>query len=136
MALGDYLDAQINIDVIGVGASVSDILVAEGFEVAPINFSSRTDATEKTGQLRFANLRAEVYWRLREALDPDDGDDLAIPPGDELFADLVAPRWAMSTRGILVEKKKDIRKRLGRSPGKGDAVALANYNEVTGVFFK
>jgi len=135
-ALGEDLDAQINIDVIGVGASVSDILVVDGFSVVPVNFGAGTKAMEKTGQLNFANVRAEAYWRMREALDPLDGDDLAIPPGDELFADLVAPRWVMTARGILVEPKKDIRKRLGRSPGKGDAVVLANFEEVTGVFFK
>jgi hypothetical protein len=28
-------------------------------------------------------------------------------------------------RGILLKSKEDIRKRLGRSPGKGDAVVLA-----------
>jgi hypothetical protein len=31
----------------------------------------------------------------------------------------------LKARGILLESKEDIRKRLGRSPGKGDAVVMA-----------
>jgi hypothetical protein len=77
--------------------------------------------------LRFANKRAEAWWRFREALDPDqeDGSGIALPPDAELAADLAAPRWSVSARGILVEAKDEIRKRIGRSPGKGDAVVMA-----------
>lgn len=129
------VEAQLNIDVIGIGSSVYDILFAQDYMVAPINFAEGTQATDKSGRLQLRNVRAEAYWSLREALDPDDGNDLALPPGDELVADLVAPRWYNSVRGITIEPKKDIRKRLGRSPGKGDAIALSHYEPVTGVFF-
>jgi hypothetical protein len=30
----------------------------------------------------------------------------------------------VAARGILIESKDDLRKRLGRSPGKGDAVVM------------
>ena len=78
-------------------------------------------------QLAFANMRAESWWRFREALDPDqEGESpIALPPDSELIADLVAPRWRLTPRGILVEGKQDIVKRLGRSPDKGDAVVMA-----------
>ena len=76
---------------------------------------------------RFANKRAEAYWRFREALDPDqDGGSLvALPDDAELRADLAAPKFSITPRGILIESKDDIRKRLGRSPGKSDAVVMA-----------
>jgi len=134
-ALGEDTDARINVDVIGIGASVFDILASQELEVYAINFSERTNATDQSGELRFHNVRAEAYWRLREALDPTSGEDLALPPSDELLADLVAPLWRVSTRGIQIEAKKDIRKRLKRSPGKGDAVALAYYNPTAGIYF-
>jgi hypothetical protein len=34
----------------------------------------RTEARDRSRQLRFANLRAHAYWALREALDPKLGD--------------------------------------------------------------
>jgi hypothetical protein len=76
--------------------------------------------------LEFANLRAETWWRFREALDPSNPDPIALPPDSELAADLATPRLnakAMQVRGVIqVEAKEDIRARLGRSPDKGDAV--------------
>jgi hypothetical protein len=81
-------------------------------------------------KLKFANKRAEVWWRFREALDPsqDGGSIIALPPDPELRADLAAPRFKPRTleiRGeILLESKDEIRQRLGRSPGKGDVAVM------------
>jgi hypothetical protein len=38
---------------------------------------------------------------------------------------LCAPTWSLGSSGILIESKDDIRKRLGRSTDKGDAVVMA-----------
>jgi len=135
-AIGEDTEVPINVDVIGIGSSVYDIMYAQDYEIAPVNFSEKSLATDKSGRLKMRNVRAEVYWLFREALDPKTGDDIALPPGDELIADLVTPQWRMTTTGVLIESKKDIRKKLGRSPGKGDAVVLANYDQVIGVLFK
>ena len=72
-------------------------------------------AKTKDGQLSFANRRAETWWRFREALDPDqpDGATIALPPDPEFRADLCTPTWKLTARGILLESKDDIRKRLG-----------------------
>ena len=35
------------------------------------------------------------------------------------------PHLKLTARGILIASKEEIRKRLGRSPGKGDAVAMS-----------
>jgi len=131
-----YGDVQINLDVVGIGSSVYDLMIGLGYEVAPINFGASSPETDKSGRLHFRNVRAAAYWRLREALDPVNGDNLALPPGDELMADLVAPTWDMTIRGIQIESKKSVRKKLNRSPGKGDAIVLANYEPVQGVLFR
>jgi hypothetical protein len=68
---------------------------------------------------------------VREALDPDSGQDIALPPDRDLRADLTAPRWSITARGIQVESKEEIRKRIGRSPDAGDAVMLAHYRSGT-----
>ena len=117
--------ALINIDVIGIGASPYDTLKRNRVRVNAINFAEKSDATDRTGELAFANLRAEGYWKFRESLDPDKGDDIALPPDSELLRDLCAPRWKITARGIQIESKQDLLKRLGRSPDCGDAVVMA-----------
>jgi hypothetical protein len=125
--IGDELPA-VNVDVIGVGASVYDILTTvRGLPVAGINVGEGSKARDRSGKLGFLNLRAEAYWKLREALDPDLGHGLALPPDRELLADLCAPKWSLTARGIQVESKEDIKKRLGRSTDCADAVVLAHY---------
>ena len=77
--------------------------------------------------LEFANRRSEAWWKFREALEPDSGEDIALPPDAELMADLTAPTYEVDTQGIRIERKEKIIKRLGRSPDCGDAVVM-NFN--------
>jgi len=136
--LADYIanEAAIGIDVIGVGSSVYDTLVGLGIKVTGINFGAGTTATDKSGKIKLRNVRAEAYWKLREALDPDRGDNLALPPDPELLADLCAPKWRLTGSGILIEDKQEIIARIGRSPDCGDAVALAHYVITHGLYGK
>jgi hypothetical protein len=98
-----------------------------GILFARFDGAAKTTARAKGSNLAFANKRAEAWWRFREELDPDQegGSAIALPPDPELKADLAAPHWEITTRGILLEDKTEIRKRIGRSPGKGDAVVMA-----------
>lgn len=118
-------DATAFVDVIGVGSSAYDHLHGLNINVVGSNASTQSFATDRSGKLRFINKRAEWWWKMREALDPQYGDDLALPPDRPLLADLCAPRWKISARGIQVEAKEDIIKRLGRSPDRGDSAVLA-----------
>jgi hypothetical protein len=67
--------------------------------------------TRDAAKLRFVNKRAEAYWRFREALDPDQegGSVIALPPDDELKADLCAVHWELAANGIKLEPKIDIK---------------------------
>lgn len=126
LALGHNKDgATIYVDVVGVGASVYDCLKSNVKGVVPINGSSASSETDKSGQLRFVNLRAELWWKLREALDPSNGQGICLPPDRELLSDLCAPTWRLTPRGVQIEGKDDLSKRIGRSPDKGDAVVYA-----------
>lgn len=118
-------NATIYVDVIGVGASVYDFLKSHTKNVVPINASTASRTTDKSGQLSFVNTRAELWWKLREALDPATGQGLCLPPDRELLSDLCAPTWQLTVRGIQIEGKEDLHKRIGRSPDKGDAVVYA-----------
>jgi hypothetical protein len=118
-----------NVDVIGVGASTVDIAQMQDANVNAINFAESAPGMDRTGLFRFTNLRAYAYWAMREALDPEKGDGIMLPPDAELRADLCAPKWTMRTNGIQIEAKEDIIERIGRSPDAGDAVVMASLLE-------
>jgi len=121
-------NAPVHIDVVGWGASPYDFLDSNQIHTIPVNGASGSYARSEEGNLEFANLRAEIWWRMREALNPLNPAPIALPPCPKLKADLCAPLWSLKQQGILVESKEDIKKRLGRSPDRGDAVCLANMN--------
>lgn len=121
--------ASIHVDVIGVGASVYDFLLGNNMNAVGVNVAEKSLEFDKSGKLPFANLRAQIWWRMREYLDPANDYGVALPPDDELKADLCAPRWKLTPRGVLVESKEDLKDRIGRSPDKGDAVVLAAMPE-------
>lgn len=127
-ALDGEQGVSIGIDVIGIGSSVYDSTIALDINAVAVNNSeSGGDARDRSGKFKFRNVRAASYWALREALDPEHGDDLALPDDPELLADLCAPRFKVTTAGIQVEEKDDIKKRIGRSPNKGDALVIAHW---------
>jgi hypothetical protein len=110
----------------GYGGAVTLRLKDNGIPHIGFNGANKSSSKTKDGQLSFANKRAEAWWKFREELNPDQqgGSVIALPPDPELRSDLAAPTYEVSARGILVESKDDLRKRLGRSPGKGDAVTM------------
>ena len=125
-ALGDVEPGYINVDVIGVGSSAFDSLRPMYRRVFPINVAATSEYRDRSGKLKMRNLRAEYYWRMRDALDPKLGDGVALPPGNVIVADLCSARYDLTTAGVQLESKEDIKKRLGRSPDVGEAILLAN----------
>lgn len=117
--------APIHIDVVGVGASPYDFLVNAKAQVYGVNVGEGSTGTDKSGRLTFFNLRSELWWRLREAFDPDANNGIAIPPCPKLLSDLCAPRWKPQGRVVKVESRDEIIKRIGRSPDRGSALILA-----------
>ena len=110
------------IDDCGLGGGVTDRLHELDFAVTPVNFGSKADEPD-----RFANVRAECHWRMREWLDPKrSGRPGAIPKAQKaLGLECTIPRIGYTSRGqIKIESKDDIKKRLGRSPDLSDALAL------------
>ena len=108
---------RIAVDDIGVGGGVVDRLRELGVPVQAVNAGS--SALDKS---RFLNKRAEMWWTMREWIRGDG----AIPRHGRLMEDLTAARFSYTSKGqIKLESKDEIRKRLGRSPDYGDALALA-----------
>lgn len=121
--------ACIIVDVIGIGSSVYDHLDGNGVPCMAFNSSEKSEGRDRSGSLGFFNKRAEWWWRMREALDPAYGEEIALPPDGQLRADLCAPRWRLGPRGIQVESKEDIFGRIGRSTDRGDAAVYALCDE-------
>ena len=124
---GTEKQAQIVLDLAGVGSSPYDILISHNLRVDGFIGASASELTDKSQLLSFANRRAEAWWKFAEALAPDSGEDIALPPDPEIIADLTAVRWKLTTRGIQIEDKAEIKKRIGRSPDCGDSIVM-NYN--------
>jgi len=90
-------------------------------------------------EVRFANLRAQIWWEVGRGNSERHLWDLStMDNADMTCAQLLAPRWTTDTKGrILIEKKDDVIARLGRSPDNADALLLAFYSpkgDLTGFF--
>lgn len=126
--LGKEQPSYINVDVIGVGTSAYDSLKVM-YPTTPVNAAAHSDHKDRSGKLKMRNKRAEYYWKFREALDPEHGDEIALPPGNEVLADLCAATYKATTAGIQIEDKEEIKKRINRSPDVGEAILLAHLND-------
>jgi len=114
----------------GYGGSAREHLTENGVTVRGHKGAGASSGKTADKQLGFTNKRSEVWWRFREALDPDQpgGSQIALPLDPGLFGDLTAPRYTSVRHkdgmAIKLEEKKELMKRLGRSPDKGDAVVM------------
>lgn len=116
--------STVKVDEIGIGAGVVDRLRELKCPAVGVNVASAPVEPE-----RFTNLRTELWWNLRELLNPNpraNPNPIALPPDDELLVDLTNVKYRLDSRGRMqLESKDEIKKRLGRSPDRGDAVVLA-----------
>lgn len=121
---------NVYVDDTGVGGGVTDTMVDDGWAPTAVNFGSKP--TSK-GEELYADRRTELWcnlrnWLLREAHLGDLPDDTQRI----LKADLTMPKYSFLPRGVRkLESKDQLRKRLGRSPDDGDALALAVADRVT-----
>lgn len=114
---------SVAVDTIGIGAGVADILRSNGIPVAMVQVSERA-----TDEERFDSQRDELWYSLREWF--EDGAcciPKALMPNlrQAILKDIQDIRFKYSPVGkIKVEKKDEMKKRLGYSPDIGDALCL------------
>jgi hypothetical protein len=121
--------SKVRIDVVGIGWGVAgrlrEVLKERRSKciVQYVNFANKS-----TQPKRFLNVRAEAWWNGRE-LSRNKAWSLA-GLDDDAIAELTMPRYAVvdSSGKVKIEKKDDIRERLGRSPDIADALLLAFYD--------
>lgn len=116
----EYRPAKIFVDAGGVGAGVVDILNDRGFKkiVRPVMFGSKALAYE-----RYHNRRSEMWDEVRSWLSME--QTVSIPDDETLCAELGAVAKKYDSQGRLqLEEKEEVKKKLGHSPDKADALAL------------
>lgn len=118
--------APSHVDVIGWGLSCVNFLTANDAQVVAVNFANGTIERTRDGKLGFFNMRAQVIWRMRETLDPENPTPAALPPDPKLKADLASYKWELRPGGIFILPKEQQKKLLGRSPDDGDAYCMGN----------
>ncbi|MBC9729280.1 hypothetical protein [Streptomyces sp. TRM68367] len=120
------------VDSMGVGGGVVDRLRELGAPVLAYTGAAKSKRRTRDGEWGFTNTRGAAYWNVRELLDPAFEPELMLPPDDLMVADLTTPTWDVTTGippKIKVEPKEDVAARLGRSPDRGDAVAMSLFAE-------
>jgi phage terminase large subunit len=152
------------IDSIGLGAGVIDRILEqnnaitghkpgcrgceENFKVEAVCGSEKAIGRVQDGGVWkeaedvFKNLRSQIFWCLRESLNPANKDLIGLVRDDDLAAQLSCIRWRVGSDGLKEVEPKigtslntdgggtsvwGIKNRLGFSPDKADSVSYANW---------
>ena len=109
----------VRIDDTGLGGGVTDRLREQNHRVTAINFGSKSKDEE-----HFSNARTEMYFNLRERFRTG---DIEIDPQDvKLTRDLSVIKMKQLSNGqVKIEDKAEQKRKLGYSPDRADAIALA-----------
>jgi len=120
----------VGVDGVGVGAGTINELIRLGTYVQNL-IGGEKPLEDRSQAERFNNLRSQMWWKMRQDLQ---FGRIALPLDDELLADLTMPKFSeeRDDRTIRVESKETLRKRLGRSPDKGDAAVYWNWVRSSG----
>lgn len=109
----------VNIDITGsTSCGVYDMLLAKNYNVNGINFGSAAENKD-----RFANIRAEMYVELANAIKAG-----LYVSDDEIKTQLAFTTIFVNNSGkFQLCKKEEIKELIGHSPDKADSFALACY---------
>jgi len=106
---------HVAVDGIGIGAGVVDQLKARQVAVIDVNVSTKS-SDPKT----YFNLRSQIWGAMKDWLSIG-----SIPYNEQLRSDLVGINYSYNGKlQIILEAKKDLKRRGLKSPDLGDALAL------------
>lgn len=109
----------------GRGEGVISRLWQLGFSdiVIPVHFGGKSFSE------LYVNKRTEIWCKMRDWFLVENKP--LIPNDEELLSDLSAPKFGLNDKGFIqLESKKEIKKRLKRSPDSGDCVALTFAEDI------
>lgn len=117
------------VDAIGVGAGVPGYiyrkLPSPRGKVNPVKVSEKPTekpSNEAVDHDEFGVLRDQLWWMVREWLRSD--PSAMLPDDEELKEELLVATYEADKGEIKILNKAEMRKKLGRSPNKADALCL------------
>ena len=126
----------VSIDTIGEGAGVysrcleldkEQFIISCKYSEGAKSYNGK-DLHDLTGQYSFLNMRAYLHWCVRDWLNPKNETGAMLPPDEVFDEEATEIKWSFRSDGrIFIEPKEDIKKRLGRSPDRFDALANTFY---------
>lgn len=132
----DIMNGMIGVDSVGVGTATVECLNDNG--ISPVSLKGGQwneaipldEANENKPLFDFVSLRAQMYWELREDIRQGEIDinitDLEILL--RLKRELITARYDTKNGKIRIEKKDEIKKRMGgKSPNLADAIVYWNW---------
>lgn len=133
--LKKHSDAYASIDTIGEGAGVYSRLKELGYNKQSVSckYSEAAKLKDKvlkdyTDIYEFANMRAYLFWSIRDWLNPKNNTGAMLPLGGTFTEEATQIRWWFRSDGkIIIEPKEDMKKRLGYSIDEFDALANTFY---------
>lgn len=120
-AVSTYGVDAIFIDGGGIGGGVVDRVRQLNLPVFEVQFGSKAEYSFNTDErTRYANKRAEIWGNMRDWL-----KGATIPNDQGLIDSLIGVEYGYNlNQEILLESKKDMKKRGLASPDEGDALAV------------
>lgn len=109
--------AVIAVDATGFGSGYCDVLKEFGLPIYACNFAG----TPTRNPEKYSRVRDQIWVEMRDWIH---SESVQIPNEPKLIEDLATAQYEDATGRIKLEDKKFIKKRLGRSPDYGDALAL------------
>jgi phage terminase large subunit len=125
---------RVGIDAVGIGVATVNKMVELGYSVQSLQGGSDDTAIPKDAEekplYKFRSLRAQMWFQAR--LDLQNRDcRIALTNSrilTELVRQLTTVKYTVSDGYIVIEKKKDIKERLGgKSPNLADAFVYWNW---------
>lgn len=132
----------VGIDAVGVGVATVNAFLDEGYievqalsggewsEVIPKEEVRHEGRVQEKPMYRFSGLRSQMYWELREDLRKKHIQIQVTNPQmlTQIKKELCIIKFEANSSSIEVEKKENIKKRLGgKSPNVADAIAYWNW---------
>lgn len=100
-------------DTGGWAAGAEDALLQGGHSYIPVSYNG------KASDPRYINKRSQIWFLMAEWVQRGG----ALPYDEELVGELTVPTYTFIGGKFALEEKDQVKKRLGRSPNKGDALA-------------
>jgi hypothetical protein len=126
---GDLL----GVDSVGVGVATLNALIDEGVDAMSLQGGQWDEAIpldeNDKPKYKFANLRTQMWWQMREDLrlkqiNLEVTDTAMIL---KIRQELTSVKFNLKSNTVAIERKDEIRKRIGKSPNVGDVLVYWNW---------